>query len=135
MERKALKNILVILAFGMTLWTAPIAAQTYIGGYQTWISANDLVNSRGIRLTTIGQIIRQDRANFHRFGIPDAADGSDPWFHDAGACEILEVMVNNARISRSQRLSIERGGVTVRVDVYSHDHRLSHVDVTLVQYR
>jgi serine/threonine protein kinase len=57
--------------------------QTPLFVYRTRLSAQDHLSSTGARLTTIPDILRQDRANFHRFGKADPEDESDPLFADA----------------------------------------------------
>lgn len=42
--------------------------------YHTWLGEQDRFNSRGVRLTTALQVLRQDRANLHRFNRGDARD-------------------------------------------------------------
>ena len=62
--------------------TVPVSAQAQqlIGSYYTTLGPNDLYNSSGTRLTDLGAILQQDRANVHRFGIYDANDQGDPYF-------------------------------------------------------
>lgn len=55
-------------------------AQDLIASYTAFIGPADLVNSQGVRLTDFGQILRQDRANYHRFGLRDELDMPDPIF-------------------------------------------------------
>ena len=70
----------ILTAFFLT----PAAyAQQLIGGYYTVLGQQDHFNSRGARLTDIGAILQQDRANYHRFGRPNAGDQGDPFFWDA----------------------------------------------------
>ena len=48
--------------------------------YGTTISNRDRVNSFGEKLTSVREILRQDRANFHKYQIHDAADQDDSFF-------------------------------------------------------
>lgn len=73
----------ILLAAALTLSPLPVAAQEVIASYYATLSANDLRNSRGARLSDVGSILQQDRANFHRFGIRDDGDGHDPLFGSA----------------------------------------------------
>mgnify|MGYP001822592067 CR=1 FL=1 len=91
-----------MFAVALTLALPATAQET--GSYLTFISANDIYNSSGTRLTTVGAIIQQDRANYHRFGIPDADDNGDPWFGNAA----LRATLSGARISASNDGSIGR---------------------------
>ena len=43
-----------------------------IASYVAVIAARDLVNSKGVRLKDFRAVMRQDRANFHKSGIPDS---------------------------------------------------------------
>ncbi len=74
--------------FGLVLClclSAPAAqAQNLISQYYAMIGPGDFFNSSGARLGDFGAILQQDRANLHRFGRPDAQDGWDPVFADAG---------------------------------------------------
>lgn len=58
----------------------PAAAQDLIEEYRAYISERDLHNSAGERLTRPWEIIRQDRANYHKFGVPDLDDYYDGFF-------------------------------------------------------
>ncbi|MGR3464178.1 hypothetical protein [Limimaricola sp.] len=73
MKSLALTAALAILA-------PPALAQEEITSYTAWLSPNDMVNSRGVRLTGIAAILQQDRANYHRFGRRDQYDGGDGLF-------------------------------------------------------
>ncbi|MEL6521427.1 MAG: hypothetical protein AAFQ66_10715 [Pseudomonadota bacterium] len=55
-------------------------AQQFMGEYFTLIGPEDFYNSSGARLTDIADIVQQDRANFHRFGIRHQFDQTDPFF-------------------------------------------------------
>lgn len=76
---------LFAMAFVLAGFSASqLAAQGYgeLGGYWATIAPEDMYNSRGVRLTTLGAVLQQDRANFHRFGIRQQGDESDPVFFD-----------------------------------------------------
>ncbi len=51
--------------------------------YRAKLSANDHRNSSGEPLKTVNDILRQDRANFYKYGLRDKADEADPWFASA----------------------------------------------------
>ncbi|MBK5968973.1 hypothetical protein CCR91_09370 [Thiorhodovibrio winogradskyi] len=48
--------------------------------YDCVISDQDRFNSKGVRLTSVRQILAQDRANYHRFHRRDARDAGDRTF-------------------------------------------------------
>jgi hypothetical protein len=66
--------------------SSPLLAQDWneIAYYQAFIGPEDMRNSNGQRVTTLGGVLQQDRANFHRFGIRHSQDQSDPVFGDRG---------------------------------------------------
>jgi hypothetical protein len=118
------------LAVALTLaLTAPAAAQTYMGTYTAWIGQQDLYNSNGVRLTEPWQIIRQDRANYHRFNRRDAGDAGDAWFHNADARAALEQAVMNYGLDPASRQMILQGGAWVQVDLYGYGNRVRQVAV------
>ena len=75
---------LVLAAFLLGAAPVPVSAQQLIGEYFTFLTPTDFFNSNGVRLTDFGQILQQDRANFHRFGRADEGDQWDPVFADQG---------------------------------------------------
>jgi hypothetical protein len=76
-----IRKLIIVIAVGLAANT-PLStiAQQLIGSYTTLLSDADHFNSRGQRLTTAAAIIRQNRANFHRFGIRSPEDQDDPFF-------------------------------------------------------
>lgn len=83
------------------------------------IGPEDLVNSNGDALTAPWQVIRQDRANYHRFGIRHAGDQSDPLFHDPENRALMEQYVQQGRISPQAARDIMRGGATIVVHIFA----------------
>jgi len=95
------------------------AAQGYteLGGYWAMIGPEDMYNSRGVRLTDLGAVLQQDRANFHRFGIRHQGDESDPVFFDRAARSRLPGLYQrSARIPELE--SMVRAGQPFRVFVF-----------------
>ncbi len=50
--------------------------------YKTYLSSKDLQNSRGKSLESVGAIVQQDRANYHRFFKRDPGDEGDSILSD-----------------------------------------------------
>ncbi len=100
-----------------------------IGSYRAWIGNADLYASDGVRLTRPWQILRQDRANVHRFGIVDPGDQNDAFFASANARAIMERMVMNGSIDPSAARRIAAGGIMVTVSIYGRGSRGDYVDV------
>ena len=73
------------------------SADEYLGSYVARISEQDHQASDGFPLDSAGQMVRQDRANWHKFGSGDREDQDDPWF------------TTNAKRERFQRL-LDKGG-------------------------
>lgn len=120
------------LALAATLaLAAPAAAQSVIGGYQAVIGTADLYNSKGVALSAPWQVIRQDRANFHRFGIQQPGDQWDGWFGSAENRAALERWVMNGAMDPAARARIMAGGATIQVDILGQGNTATGVRVTV----
>lgn len=108
----------------------PVHAQQLIESYVAFLSSADHYNSRGQRLTAVGQIIRQDRANFHRYGIRDRQDEWDSFFGSIENRAIAERMLLNGYIDRDTARYIINNEVAVRVEIYGSGTRGTHINVT-----
>ncbi|MEM7644408.1 MAG: hypothetical protein AAF366_18060 [Pseudomonadota bacterium] len=73
---------LLASAAALVLSVHPAAAQRTVAAYYAALGPQDYVNSRGQPLTSLGAVLQQDRANYHRFGRPDPFDEGDPYFGD-----------------------------------------------------
>lgn len=114
----------------MLALTVPIAqAQEVIDEYSAYISQNDLYNSNGDRLRQPWQIIRQDRANVHRYGMADADDEGDYYFDNANNRALLESLVAEGGMSRAAARAIVQGDVWIYVQVFGWGDRATHVSV------
>ena len=71
------KNGIVVLAVVELLWGY---GSGYVGSYVARISDRDHYSSRGNHLNKTSDILQQDRANYHRFGIRDSEDEWDSYF-------------------------------------------------------
>jgi len=123
-----LKSVLVntrafLLAIvALTALSFSANAQTPLGGYSAFIGTEDLYNSSGTRLKDAVQILRQDRANVHRFGIVHPNDEKDPWFFQPEARAAMEGMFRNGGgIPASIQRAILQGNVPVYVTIYTED--------------
>lgn len=106
------------LAVALALATSALAQSQPIDGYCTQISAHDKYASDGYPLTDAGSILRQDRANFHRFGTSDADDYGDHTFDTVSARERIPAMFDNGNIERGLARQIVRGYPYICVDIY-----------------
>ena len=124
-----------ILALGLVLAAAaaatPAAAAELIGSYNAYLSRADHFNSSGERLTSAAAIIRQDRANFHKFGIQDDQDESDNYFDNVNNRAVLEQMLSDGSSDPGVLSRIVNGNVMIHVEIYRSHHHGDYVVVTL----
>ena len=106
------------LAMALALSAPALAQSQPIDGYCAQISDNDKYASDGYPLTDAGSILRQDRANFHRFHRPDADDYGDNTFDTTAARERIPAMFDNGNIERGLARQIVRGYPYICVDIY-----------------
>lgn len=109
------------------------AEHELIESYVAHIGRRDLMNSNGARLNEPWQILRQDRANFHRFGIQDADDEWDSFFGNTNNRAAFENMLRNGSISPQAARDIVRGGATVLVEIYGSGNVGRSVVVTVAR--
>ena len=76
-------------------------------------------------------IIRQDRANFHKFGKRDKGDESDTFFANARNREILERFLNRGRSTASALNAIINGTPVVIVRIYRADSGENYINVSV----
>jgi hypothetical protein len=125
---------LIIIALTLaiaTLAAAPARAQELIESYRARLSENDHYNSNGVRLTSAAAIIRQDRANFFRFGHGDAEDEADRFFASFDNRAALERMLERGHAQPGVLSRIVNGTPLVRVDIY-RDGGGVYIRVTLL---
>lgn len=114
--RKILMFMLMVCATIML--SQPGQAQQLIESYQALLSERDHFNSNGQRLTTAAAIIRQDRANFHRFGLRDSADENDDFFADVNNRAALESLIARGSSQPRAISRIVNGTPLVRVNIF-----------------
>ena len=107
--------------------TGPATAQPgAIESYTARLSSQDHFNSSGQRLRTVAGILRQDRANVHRFGRADGEDEGDRYFSSATNRAALENLILRGHVTRAAANAIINGEPLVRVTIYR-----GYVDVTV----
>ena len=126
---KALRTAFIAaLLVGMAM---PVGAAEWLGGYTAFLGAADHFNSNGQRLTEPWQVIRQDRANFHKFGIQDGGDEWDPFFGDVNNRAALEQMLMRGTTSASARRAIVNSNVFIHVEIYGSGGRATSISVSV----
>jgi hypothetical protein len=88
----------------------------FLGAYNTTISPRDLLASDGLRLSGVGAILQQDRANYHRFNRRDRGDGHDVMFLSAEARALIPLWLHE--VTPGARAGILRGRAWINVRVY-----------------
>jgi hypothetical protein len=108
-------------------------ADDLIGSYTAYISQADIHNSKGQKLTQVWQILRQDRANFHKFGIRDPEDETDIFFASLSNREKFERMILNGGVTPGAKQMLLNGGAMVFVEVFGRDGIGYSVHVTVTE--
>lgn len=131
--KTTLKSATMIAATALCVFAAPVAAQAdeLIGAYVAYIGKQDLHNSKGARLREPWQVLRQDRANFHRFGISQSGDEWDPFFGSIDNRAAMEQMVMHGSINARAAKNLVDGGATVFVRIYGRGSLGTSVQVTV----
>lgn len=113
------KSLAITLAICEALCAPqPSKAQEMVESYVAFLSEADHFNSNGERLRSAAAIIRQDRANFHRFGRRDPDDQDDMFFAKAENRDALERMLERGQASPGVLSRIVNGTVLIRVDIF-----------------
>lgn len=105
-------------------------ADDLIDEYNAYIGHDDLYNSNGERLNEPWQIIRQDRANYYKFGIRQDGDEADQFFSSVANREKAERMIRDGSITREARRRLLRGDCMINVKVYESDDG-DYLDITV----
>ena len=128
MAREKLIGIIAMLAM---FQSSNAMSEELIAEYLTWLDPKDTVSSSGVKLTSFGAILAQDRANYHRFGIRQELDTSDPIFKDRAMRAKLPDLYNAGRtVEKYIRDDVMSGnGHYVYVRIMGTNGRVTHVDV------
>lgn len=114
-----LKPITATVLLGFLI--LPAVADTFLGSYVARISHDDHFASDGYPLDSAAQMVRQDRANWHRFGQVDREDESDRWFKTNQQRSRLQRMLEQrGAMDAATRRAITNGQPLIQVDVYSN---------------
>lgn len=125
-----MRKFFSLIAVALML-AAPAAADDLVATYRAYIGWEDLHNSKGQRLREPWQVLRQDRANVHRFGISQPGDEWDPFFADINNRAIMERMVMNGHIDPVAARNLVAGGATVLVEIWGFGNSGRSVRVTV----
>ncbi|MDX8438084.1 hypothetical protein [Mesorhizobium australafricanum] len=104
-------------------------ADDMLGSYTARISDRDHRASDGYRLSSAAQMVRQDRANWHKFHRRDSDDQGDEWFRSDGSrADLQRMLERGGAMSSATRRAIVNGEPLVEVDVYPDSVRVSIVE-------
>ena len=118
MTRFRLAAAAVALVFGLGAAGAA-QADEMLGSYLARISDADKQANDGYALDTAAQIVRQDRANWHKYGSNDDEDQSDAWLESADARARFERQLNApGAMDRATRNAIVNGYPLIQVSIY-----------------
>jgi hypothetical protein len=90
-----------------------------VESYTARLSSKDHFNSDGVRLKLVADIIRQDRANYHKFNVRDNDDTGDNFFSDKDNRGRITVMLEKGHIDKATTQSILNGTPVVLVNIYN----------------
>ncbi|KAA3450791.1 hypothetical protein C7I87_10355 [Mesorhizobium sp. SARCC-RB16n] len=101
-------------------------ADDMLGSYVARISDRDHRASDGYALDGAAQMVRQDRANWHKFHRRDRDDQGDEWFttNDQRA-DLQRMLERPGAMSSSTKHAIINGEPLIQVDVYENSVRVS----------
>lgn len=129
---KLMHTFIAILSAALLGSTA--FADTLSESYVTRLSTRDHFNSSGERLDSAAAIIRQDRANFHKFGKRDGEDEADSFFSSARNRELLEKLLERGSADKGAIRSIMTGTPLVRVQVFTNTRTgNSYIRVSVIE--
>ncbi|MBV6657935.1 MAG: hypothetical protein KI785_09225 [Devosiaceae bacterium] len=116
------RGALVAGLTGLFVFASPVSDGASQGrlleSYTARLSAADHRTSEGVRHDTAAGVLRQDRANVHRFDAADEEDEVDSFFTDAQTRARFERLVARGLIRPDVRRAIINGTPLVRVTVY-----------------
>ncbi|MCY1668984.1 lysozyme inhibitor LprI family protein [Rhizobium sp. SL86] len=100
--------------------------------YTAVIAQADRRNSSGASLRSVADILAQDRANVHRFGIRQTGDSEDSFFRDRVNRTLLPRLLARGRVEPDAEQAILSGGdVAIRVELHGLSDTVESVSVQL----
>lgn len=94
----------IVILFGELLGRSVVAEE--IVRYRARLSVSDHFNSKRVRLTRVDQILRQDRANYHKGEHCDSEDEGERFFAHIRNRGVLEDLARKARFASGLCASI-----------------------------
>jgi hypothetical protein len=113
-----MKTAVILLAILCSF--ADVRADEVRETYVARLSRQDHFNSNGQRLQSAAAIIRQDRANFHKFGRRDSEDEHDVFFASTSNRALFEKMLERGSSEPGALRSIVNGTPLIKVVVFKN---------------
>ncbi len=124
------RSFAVAMLIPLLIGATPVMADELVDEYNAYIGKDDLYNSNGERLREPWQIIRQDRANYYKFGIRQRGDEPDEFFASVDNRAKAERMIRDGTITREARRLLLQGDCMINVKVY-HDREGDYLEITV----
>ena len=121
-----------ILLIPVLLFFQTTAQAELVETYTARLSENDHYNSKGDRLDSAAAIIRQDRANYHKFNAADPEDTGDSFFDNTENRAALERFLKRGATTQDARKAIVNGTPLIEVRIYQTGPE-SYVDVEIIE--
>ncbi len=118
----------VVAASAFTVSSVATAEQLLVS-YDAHLSTRDHFSSKGVPLYNVAAILRQDRANYHKFGKRDAGDDWDRFFASKSNRAKMERLVRRGAIPRYLRNRIINNTPHVTVKIYSRSRSRTRIQV------
>ena len=99
--------------------------------YTATIGQDDLYNSSGARVTDPAAILRQDRANVHKFGVSQPGDSMDGFFASTANRGRMETMLRSGSITPQAAAALRSGNARVTVQIYGRGGRGEYLKVVV----
>jgi hypothetical protein len=116
MKHRTAFFLTIAAAIGLSAGIA--RADSLVEEYNAYIGEEDLYNSYGERLSEPWQVIRQDRANYHRYGTSQPGDEGDSFFASAKNREKAERMIEYGTIEKRAARALLSGGALINVQIF-----------------
>ncbi len=105
------------VVLSLSAGTGPPPADPAPGSYRARLSRQDHVNSKGVPLQKVIEVLRQDRANWHLGRHRDAEDESDAYFRRTQDRETMERMTLRVAGGAGGEAAIMKGAPLVEIKV------------------
>ncbi|WP_366657912.1 hypothetical protein [Fodinicurvata sp. EGI_FJ10296] len=112
--------------------SSPVAAQDLLDSYVAVIGQQDRFNSSGVALGEPAQILTQDRANFHRFGIRQSGDTQDRTFATPqDRAQLAGLLANGSADPAAVRAILGEREIPILVEVFGTSGRATSLRISI----